>query len=79
MENNLIPSFIMREAGDQVSDTPKIHNPTCEDHSIFLEESELRNILKLSGIFLYFSTSKPSDKQLDECLNDDSVLLMTTD
>eukprot|EP00957_Ditylum_brightwellii_P055284 4190172-Ditylum_brightwellii.AAC.1 len=71
----------MREAGVQVSATPKIHvkDPTCEDHSIFLKESELRIPLKLSGIVSYLSTSKPSDRQLDECLNDDSVLLMTTD
>eukprot|EP00957_Ditylum_brightwellii_P057495 4359161-Ditylum_brightwellii.AAC.1 len=71
----------MREAGVQVSDTPKLHvkYPTCEDHSIFLEESELRIPFKLGGIFSYFSTSKASDKQLDECLNDDSMSLMTTD
>eukprot|EP00957_Ditylum_brightwellii_P202049 15328352-Ditylum_brightwellii.AAC.2 len=81
MEHNLIPPFIMREAGVQVSDAPKIHlkNPTCEDHSIFLEETELRIPLKLSGILSYISMSKSSDKQLDECLNNDSMLLMTTE
>eukprot|EP00957_Ditylum_brightwellii_P169103 12870660-Ditylum_brightwellii.AAC.1 len=81
MENNLITPFIMRDAGFQVSDIPKIHvkDPTCEDHSVFLEESEFRIPLKLSSIFSYFSTSKPSDKHSDECLNDDSALLMTTD
>eukprot|EP00957_Ditylum_brightwellii_P113116 8626987-Ditylum_brightwellii.AAC.1 len=34
MENNLVPSFMMREVGLQVSDTPKIHmkGPTVDDH-----------------------------------------------
>ena len=37
MEHNLIPPFIMREAGVMVSTTPKIHvqDPSVEDHSIF--------------------------------------------
>ena len=36
MKNNLIPPFVMREAGIRVNDTPKIQtdNPTEEDHSI---------------------------------------------
>eukprot|EP00957_Ditylum_brightwellii_P157937 12021729-Ditylum_brightwellii.AAC.1 len=36
MENNLIPPFIMREVGLQVSDTPKIHikDPTVDNHAI---------------------------------------------
>eukprot|EP00957_Ditylum_brightwellii_P100170 7634033-Ditylum_brightwellii.AAC.1 len=36
MEYNLIPPFMMREVGLQVSDTPKIHmkDPTVDDHAI---------------------------------------------
>jgi hypothetical protein len=36
MEQNLIPPFVMREAGIVVNDTPKIHmkNPTIEAHSL---------------------------------------------
>ena len=36
MKNNLIPPFIMREAGIAVNDTPKIHlwDPGVENHSL---------------------------------------------
>ena len=37
MEHNLIPPFILREAGLVLHDTPKIHCnvPSAEDHSLF--------------------------------------------
>ena len=37
MQNNLIPPFILREAGITVNDVPKIHrdDPTEDDHAIF--------------------------------------------
>ena len=40
MENNLIPPFIMREAGITVNDTPKIQieEPTDNDHAIIFED-----------------------------------------
>ena len=36
MEHNLVPPFILREAGLVVNDTPRIHvnEPTLETHSI---------------------------------------------
>jgi hypothetical protein len=56
MEQNLIPPFVMREAGIVVNDTPKIHvnDPTVEDHSIYFEEKSFRIprlFGKLSHIF----------------------------
>ena len=43
MDNNLIPPFILREAGLEVKDTPKIHinDPTANDHSLAFHDHEL--------------------------------------
>jgi hypothetical protein len=62
MQNNLIPPFMMREAGIIVSDTPKIQvgNPTEEHHSIFSPGTQLRIPMSLWGVFSYFPTSKPT-------------------
>ena len=57
-KNNLIPPFIMREAGLVVNDTPKIHcqEATVEDHTVYCKEHDLRIPLMLDGIFSYFPT-----------------------
>ena len=57
-EHNLIPPFIMREAGLVVKDTPKIHcqEATVEDHTVYCKEHDLRIPLSLDGIFSYFPT-----------------------
>ena len=67
MTHNLIPPFIMREAGIQVNDVPKIHvdDPTVEDHSIYFKDFDLRIPLSLWGIFSYFSSRKPVDADVD--------------
>ena len=56
MEHNLIPPFILREAGLVLHDTPKIHFniPIAEDHSLFDEETGLRIPLTLDGTFSVF-------------------------
>ena len=61
MENNLIPPFIMREAGIQVREVPKIHvdDPLVEDHATVFKETGFRIPLSLNGIFLCFPTTKP--------------------
>ena len=53
MENNLLPPFMIREAGVILKDTPKIQlvEPTEEDHAIFFPETELRIPLSLFGVF----------------------------
>ena len=62
MENNLVPPFIMREAGLLVRDTPKIHldDPDAEDHAITFQDNSLSIPLQLHGIFSYFHTRKPT-------------------
>ena len=76
MVNNLIPPFIIREGGVTLNETPKIHkkNPTIDDHSIIFPADKFRITLQLSGIFSYFPTSKPSEKQIEEC---EDVYLLT--
>jgi hypothetical protein len=76
MDNNLIPPFVMREAGLIVNDVPKIHlrEPTVDDHAILFEDFDLKIPLALWGIFSYFPTSAPTTAQLDAC---DDVYLLT--
>ena len=40
MENNLIPPFLLREAGIVVNDIPKIHvdDPQVQDHSLYFPD-----------------------------------------
>ena len=76
MKHNLIPPFLMREAGVQVRDIPKIHvvDPSTDDHAIYFKEGDFRIPLKLRGTFLMFHTSKPS---VDTMLNNEKVYLLT--
>ena len=69
MKNNLIPPFIMRAGGVIVNDKPKIHcdNPTVQDHSLSFHDSDVRIPLQLHGIFSYFHTRSPNEKELYEC------------
>jgi hypothetical protein len=60
MHNNLVPPFLLREAGIRVRDTPQIQvsDPAVEDHSICFPETGFRIPLSLWGTFSYFLTSK---------------------
>ena len=44
MEINLIPPFILSEAGVQIKDVPKIHvpDPSVDDHAIVFKETGFR-------------------------------------
>ena len=83
MINNLIPPFIMREAGLIVNTLPKCQaqgqgiEPTEDHHSIYFKNDKLRIPLDLWGIFSYFATELPTEEQLIECSNKDKVLLLT--
>ena len=68
MTHNLIPPFILREAGIVVNDTAKIHiiDPTIEDHSVFFPKVNLRIPLALEGVFSYFPTRNPTTDDLLE-------------
>ena len=58
MEHNLIPPFILRDAGLVLHDTPKIHCnvPSTEDHSLFDEETGLIIPFTLDGTFSVFKS-----------------------
>ena len=79
MANNLVPPFIMREAGLVVNDVPKIHvsEPDTKDHSIFFPKTDLLIQLSLWGVFSYFPTRKPTMKDLVEF--EDNVVALTPD
>jgi hypothetical protein len=79
MDHNLVPPFILREAGLIVNETPKIHveDPAIQDHSIYFEAFKLRIPLALWGIFSYFPTRKPTIKDLQS--DENEVLLITPD
>ena len=66
MNNNLIPLFILREAGITVNEIPKIHvkEPTEDDHAIIFPDGGLRIPLYLEGVFSYFKTCKPTYETL---------------
>ena len=66
MENNLIPPFILREAGLQVNERAKIHteDPTADNHAIIFPTTGFRIPLQLFGIFSYFSTTKPTENDM---------------
>ena len=66
MENNLIPPFILREAGLQVKDMPKIHvkDPNTSDHAITFPEHNLRIPLQLHGISSFFHHRMPTPEEV---------------
>ena len=68
MTHNLLPPFVLREAGIQINEVPKIHvtSPTEEHHAIILQETNFRIPLTLHGTFSYFPTSKPTTQELEE-------------
>lgn len=76
MQHNLIPPFVMREAGIKVLDIPKIQidEPTVSNHAIKFAETGFRIPLGLWGVFSYFPLSKPTVEFLCDC---DDVYLLT--
>lgn len=68
-KHNLIPPFLMREAGLIVNDVPKIHfqDSQSTDHAIIFPDDDLRIPLLLSGTFSYFKSCKPIGEDIDDC------------
>jgi hypothetical protein len=68
MRHNLLPPFILRQAGLNVKEVPKIHvdEPTTADHSITFPKTWFRIPLSLWGIFSYFPTMKPTARMMQE-------------
>ena len=75
MMNNLIPPFVMREAGLKVIDVPKIQiyckNLTNESHCIVSTAdgtgNELCISIQLDGIFSYFLTQMLTQEEIKNC------------
>ena len=70
MEENLVPPFILREAGLIVNECPKQHRPfgeaTEDDHTIQHRESGLKIAMKIRSTFSYFDTRKPTEDDFEE-------------
>ena len=62
MDNNLIPPFIMREAGIDVRDVSKFQydDPSLEDHALVMADKTTIP-LSLIVFFSYFPTSRPTE------------------
>ena len=69
LDYNLIPLFILNEAGLVCNEKPKIHcdNLSHNDHCIFHKEAGLHIPLQLNGIFSFFHSWKPTSKELNTC------------
>jgi hypothetical protein len=54
LDHNLLPPFMMREAGVIVKDNPKIQldDPSEEDHALTLSKTDFRILLSLSLIIV---------------------------
>ena len=76
MDHNLLPPFIIREAGLIVNYNPKIHvkDPSVEYHTIFFAKYDVWISLSPNGIFSRFPSSKPSIDDMDIC---EDILPMT--
>ena len=72
MDDNLIPPFILREAGLTVNDKVKIHcqegTVAEEDHTIQECETALFITMQLKSIFSSFPSRKPNIDDLDNGL-----------
>jgi hypothetical protein len=67
MGHNLIPSFLLREAGLALDKTPKfqLDMPMINNHAIVDYVTRMRIHLKLNGIFSYFTTHNPLQEEID--------------
>ena len=71
MDHNLIPPFLIREAGLYVDETPKsqVGLPTIDNHVIVDSESGMRIHLALNGIFSYFPTRSLTIEEVEDWEN----------
>ena len=77
MDHNLVPPFVLREAGLILNDKPKIHyeDPSVEDHSLLHEETGLRIPFTLSDTFSVFETRSLTDEEIENAENYPTVFL----
>ena len=68
IDHNLIPPFVIREAGINMRTTPKfqVEDPSFDDHSACFPKENLRALLKFHGALSYFTSTTPSIDMLNE-------------
>ena len=78
VDHNLIPPFIMEEAGLEVDSKAKIHSKDLNvtNHSIFDPETNLQIPLKLRDIFSCFKTRCSTTDKIMNCQEYPKVYLM---
>ena len=76
MSNNLLPPFVLHQAGIKLNAMPKIQvdEPTTEYHSLIFPETGFRIPLSLWGVFSYFITCKPTATDMQ---NYDEIYMLT--
>ena len=74
MENNLLPSLILVEAGIKVNETSRIHidEPIIEEHTIYMQDTGLLILLQIWGVLSLFYTLKPTNDEIESC---DKILI----
>ena len=77
MVHNLVPPFLLREAGLIVNEEPKCQasDPTVEHHTIFDPMCNLRIHLQLNGIFLYFPSRPLTLQEMTDWESYDVIFL----
>ena len=67
MDHNLIPPFLIREAGLILNETPKhqLEHPTIGNHAIVDPVTGMQIHLSLNGIFSYFRTRRLTSEEMD--------------
>ena len=80
MDINLIPLFILGEAGLVSNYTPKIHcdDPSVEDHSLFDEETGPRIPFTLNGTFSIFASCSLTEDEIENT-GDYPTIFLTPD
>jgi len=69
IQHNLLPPFIVREAGHQLDECPKFQSsgPSIKNHSLYCLEVNLRIHFGLTNIISFFHTRKPTRDELEGC------------
>ena len=77
IETDLIHTFILREAGLVLNDTPKIHcdDPSIENHSLFDEETGTRILFTLNGTFSIFDSRSLTEDEIENAGNYPTIFL----
>ena len=82
MKHNLLPPFIVREAGLVLNDVPRIHcgdDVSNDSHCIVSDgDVPLRIPLRLKGVFSYFPSKKLTPVEVQDC-NDLPSICITPD